>query len=249
MIVEFFAPPGAGKSFISNILYDYIRNSIDWIEYKVILSNDLLTYKKSRRNWLLRKFEALLFYFPALNIVTFKLIVRILHKYGYGKIGKDLSMYALGIFARYIKAHRLYLADKFIVIMDEGVSQIARLFWKDDALFENLPKYYESLRRSGILPRKDSVISVYVRSSIEDSLLRINMRDSGWPRIFRDLDVEKRMSLLSQFHYEISIVLRYLSTESHVVEIDNTLAMNYNEKTLKNQLDEILKPLIDLKSC
>jgi hypothetical protein len=239
MIIEFLAPPGAGKSFYANSLSAYLRSSKNWSDYKVLSSHDLLTYKTNRSNWIFRKVKALVFYASAINLITIKLLFKVLRKYGMGRNGRNLCMYTLGIFARYVQANRLCATEKIVIIMDEGVSQIARLFWKDNELIENLPKYYYDLESSGILPSKDLLLTIFIKSTVEVNFTRIENRDSGWPRIFRNLSDKEKKILLSQFHNEISKIMIFLLKDSIVVEIDNSSAFNYNEETLKEQLEDI----------
>jgi hypothetical protein len=246
MIIEFIAPPGAGKSFFSSRLGEYLRNSYDWSDYKILMSNDLLTHKSIGQSWLLRKLGAIVFYFSAISPTTIKLMIQVFQKHGTGKNGRDLSLYVLGIFARYVKARRLCAKSKCVVILDEGVFQIARLFFNDDKLIEQFPKYVEQLRRSKILPDRESTLTIFIISNVEENFNRIEKRASGWPRIFKNLSIQERKVLLSKFHDEISMTVPLLSKESFVFEIDNAMAINYNEKTLQEQLRNISKAMSDL---
>lgn len=218
MIIEITAIPGSGKTYLSNMLVNYLRENLDNEAYNMITRDQILELRKPyQKNILYKTIEFL----PYLGKDSINILLELAKK----KKIRPLR-YAINILINFSTINTIQKNDrrKCIFILDESILHLSTSFFKDTSDFKKAKMYFEKINSiNNINFNEKNIIKVFIDSSVKENIERINQRKQGWPISMRHTSSFEKEAALNRFLSRYNILKEYAAQN-----FDNNIIINNN---------------------
>lgn len=188
-VLDFYGIPGCGKSTISHLLAEKLRED----GYGVFEPSYELDHNLSSTKRKIVKLRQYIRYSLAHPVISNK-ISKLVADNGYSKFSEILSQ-------------RINIATKFValkrtgfdyIIFDEGLCQAAlSLSLNEKSTVDSDTNYIEL---SNILAQKEKNIVIYLKTDVDRAMVRLNDRGEHNSRTDAETDINKRRAMMEQFY-------------------------------------------------
>ncbi|WP_271400417.1 hypothetical protein [Salinicoccus roseus] len=248
MIIEFSAIPGAGKTYLSELLCSYLKTELSEYNFVFITRKDLQEMRKEKfKNKIIRRIYIL---YNILDYRIISLIFTLLRGNGSFENKINKIIFFVNNVLNYKFLTQLYKQgnSNHVFLLDEGLLHASEVFIDiNNQLPENMDvsKYFDRITSlKSINYSQTEKMYIFIDSNIKENFNRISKREQGWPDTFKNLSESNKLEELDRFKQRYTYIKEFIDEgpEKNLV-IDNSIFQdNYNI-----YFDEIKKYI--LKKC
>ncbi|AST93631.1 hypothetical protein BC6307_21370 [Sutcliffiella cohnii] len=241
MVIEFLGVPGAGKTYLTNSLIDYLKKEINSSRFILITRKDI--ENKKRVNYKSKCLKHISFFIILIRIMDINiltLLFKILSTKDSIFVKKRNLIYFIYTLLNYniINQIKKENSDKNCVfILDEGLAHISSIFFSEKDGVGDIMSYFKRINSiKGIKYRDHKKLYIFVDGTVEKNFERMSKRKQGFPMSWKKLDEVEKTNLLKEYVLKYELKKNYITNianEDNVV-IDNTnFLTNYDSYFLK----------------